>query len=91
MTDPCTIALETDKKLMAIHTDSNNMTNSQLAEFKSNYVEFIIENMDNKTLETMCYDLLMDAYEVCTEEEVKEEILNLYDDSILSSIIGGNI
>ena len=67
------------------------MTQEQLAEFKSNYVEFIIEGMDIKTLETMCYDLLMDAYEVCTEEDVKAEILDLYDDSILNGIIGGNV
>ena len=67
------------------------MTQEQLAEFKSNYVEFIIEGMDIKTLETMCYDLLMDAYEICTEEDVKAEILDLYDDSILNGIIGGNV
>jgi hypothetical protein len=67
------------------------MTDTQLAEFKSNYVEFIIDGMDIKTLETMCYDLLMDAYETCSEEEVKAEILDLYDDSILSGIVGGNV
>ena len=67
------------------------MTNEQLTEFKSNYVEFIIEHMDNKTLETMCYDLLMDAYEMTPEDEIKAEILDLYDDSILNAIVGGNI
>ena len=67
------------------------MTNEQLAEFKSNYVEHIIDGMDIKTLETMCYDLLMDAYEMTPEDEIKAEILDLYDDSILNAIVGGNI
>ena len=47
--------------------------------------------MDNKTLETMCYDLLMDAYEMTPEDEVKAEILDLYDEDILNGIVGGNI
>ena len=67
------------------------MTEQQLAEFKSNYVEMIIDGMDIKTLETMCYDLLMDAYETCSEEEVKAEILDLYDEDMLNNIMGGNV
>ena len=67
------------------------MTNEQLTEFRSNYVEHIIDGMDIKTLETMCYDLLMDAYEMTPEDEIKAEILDLYDDSILNAIVGGNI
>lgn len=63
------------------------MTNEQLAEFKSNYVEHIIDGMDIKTLETMCYDLLMDAYEMTPEDEIKAEILDLYDEETLEGLI----
>ena len=63
------------------------MTNEQLAEFKSNYVEHIIDGMDILTLETMCYDLLMDAYEMTPEDEIKAEILDLYDEETLEGLI----
>ena len=91
MTDPCTIALETDKKLMAIHTDSNNMTSEQLARLKSNWVEVLMDNMDLKTMEALCYDYLMEGYELYTEDEMKEEILNQYDEDMLNDILGGNV
>ena len=67
------------------------MTSEQLQQFKSNYCEMIVDQMDMNDLIQMCHDLLMDAYKDCTEEELKEEILDLYDDSVLSGIIGGNI
>ena len=67
------------------------MTNEQLQQFKSNYCEMIVDQMDMNDLIQMCHDLLMDAYQDCTEEELKEEILDLYDDSVLNGIIGGNI
>ena len=63
------------------------MTNEQLTEFRSNYVEHIIDGMDIKTLETMCYDLLMDAYEMTPEDEIKAEILDLYDEETLEGLI----
>ena len=66
------------------------MTNEQLQQFKSNYCEMIIDGMDMNDLIQMCHDLLMDAYFSCTEEELKEEILDLYDDSVLNGIIGEN-
>ena len=91
MTDPCTIALETDKKLMAIHTDSNNMTSEQLARLKSNYVETIIDGMDMKTMEALVYDMLIESYELYTEDEMKDEILSQYDEDMLNDILGGNV
>ena len=67
------------------------MTKEQLAQFKYNYCEMIIDSMDMDSLVQMCHDLLMDSYQDCTEEELKEEILDLYDEDILNGIIGGNI
>jgi len=85
--DPCTIALQTDKQLMTIH----NMNDEQLAQFKSNYVEMIIDGMDYKTMEAMIYDVIMESFELYTEDEMKEEILSQYDEDILGGIIGGNL
>lgn len=67
------------------------MNPEQLDQFKSNYCEMIIDSMDMDCLMQMCYDLLMDSYKDSTEQELKEEILDLYDDSVLNGIIGGNI
>ena len=63
------------------------MNKEQLAQFKYNYCEKIIEDMDLKTLDVLAHDLLMDSYQSCTEEEIKEEILDLYDDEMLESLM----
>jgi hypothetical protein len=67
------------------------MTSEQLEQFKSNYAEMIVDGMDMDDMVQMCYDLLMDSYKDCTEQELKEEILDLYDEDVLNGIIGGNI
>jgi len=67
------------------------MTEQQLAQFKSNYAEMIIDGMDYKTMEAMVYDVIMESFELYTEDEMREEILNHYDDEILTGIIAGNL
>ncbi len=67
------------------------MTNDQLALLKSNYAEMIIEGMDMKTMEAMVYDMLTEAFELYTEDEMKEEILSHYDEDMLNDIMGGNV
>ena len=76
---------------MAIHTDSNNMTSEQLARLKSNYVETIIDGMDMKTMAALVYDMLIESYELYTEDEMKEEILSQYDEDMFNDILGGNV
>jgi len=63
------------------------MTTEQLAQFKFNYCEKIIDDMDMDTLMQLAHDLLMDSYQTCTEEEIKEEILDLYDEETLSNMM----
>ena len=67
------------------------MTNDQLALLKSNYAEMIIEGMDMKTMEAMVYDMLTEAFELYTEDEMKEEISSHYDEDMLNDIMGGNV
>ena len=62
------------------------MNQEQLNEFKSSYCEMIIDGMDMDTLCQLAYDLLMDAYKDSTEEELREEILDLYDEEMLESL-----
>lgn len=68
-------------------TDPNMLTTEQLAQFKYNYCERIIEDMDMDTLMTLAHDLLMDSYASCTEEEISEEILDLYDEEMLNDML----
>ena len=77
--------------LIKTYLHKQMMTKEQLAQFKYNYCEMIVDSMDMDSLVQMCHDLLLDSYQDCTEEELKEEILDLYDEDILNGIIGGNI
>ena len=63
------------------------MTKEQLQQFKFNYCERIIDDMDMDTLMQLAHDLLMDSYQSCTEEEIKEEILDLYDEETLNDMM----
>lgn len=63
------------------------LTKSQLDTLKGNYCEMIIDGMDMDMLLTLAYDLLMDSYQSCSEQELKEEILNLYDEETLTDLM----
>ena len=67
------------------------LTNEQLARLKSNYVETIIDNMDIKTMAALVYDMLIESYELYTEDEMKDEILSQYDEDMFNDILGGNV
>ena len=63
------------------------MNTEQLDQLKSKYCEYIIDGMDMDCLIQMCHDLLMNEYEKCSEEDIKQEILDLYDDSVLQDLM----
>ena len=67
------------------------MTNEQLQQFKFNYAEMIVDQMDMGDLITLAVECIEQNLKDYTEEELKEEILDLYDDSVLNGIIGGNV
>ena len=63
------------------------MTDSDLYTLKENYCNLIIDGMDMDSLCQMAHDLLMDAYKDCTENELTEEILDLYDQETYDSLV----
>ena len=63
------------------------LSKEQTKQFASAYCEMIIDGMDTDTLVAMCYDLLMDAYENMDPDKIKEEILDLYDEEVLNSLM----
>ena len=67
------------------------MNDDQLSRLKSNYVEMIIDGMDYKTMEAICYDMIMESFELYSADEMKEEILSKYDEDMYHDILGGNI
>ena len=68
-------------------SDPNIMNESDLFTLKENYCNLIIDGMDMDCLVQMCHDLLMDAYQDCTEEDMKEEILDLYDTEVWEDLV----
>ena len=63
------------------------LNTQQLAKLKFDYCEKIIDDMDMDTLMQMAHDLLMDAYETASEEDIRDEILDLYDSEVLDSLM----
>jgi len=68
-------------------TDPNIMNNEQLNQLKENYANMIVEGMDMDDLCQMCFDMLMDAYQDCTEDDIKGEVIELYDEEMLESLM----
>ena len=63
---------------------------ADLFQLKENYINHIIDGMDVDSLAQMAYDMLLDAYEDCTWEDITEEIVDLYDEDTLINLIPVN-
>jgi uncharacterized protein YfbU (UPF0304 family) len=63
------------------------MNESELFTLKENYCNHIIDGMDMDCLVQMAYDMLLDAYKDCTEDEMIEEIKDLYDEETLIDLL----
>ena len=68
-------------------TDPNIMNESDLQQLKENYANMIIDGMDMDSLCQMAFDLLLDSYKDCSEDDIKEEIVDLYDEEMLESLM----
>jgi len=63
------------------------LSESQLFTLKENYASMIIDGMDMDDMYQMCFDMLMDAYQDCSEDDIKEEIVDLYDEEVLEGLM----
>ena len=63
------------------------MNDAELLQLKENYINMIIDGMDVDSLCQMAYDLLLDSYQDCTEDQMIEEIKDLYDEETLIDLI----
>ena len=75
--DPCTIALEHDKQLMAIHTQDNIIDRDEL---QANYINRILDGMDIKDMMAILYDQFDDNLDKYSVDELIEEVNEYYPD-----------
>ena len=63
------------------------MNESDLLQLKENYINMIIDGMDMDSLCQMAFDLLLDSYQDATEDDMIEEIKDLYDEETLIDLL----
>ena len=74
--------------LYAPHPDLKGKMNSkQLDQLKLNYAEMIVEGMDMDTLITFAVESIEQNIKDWDEDDVKSEILDLYDEETLESLM----
>ena len=68
-------------------TDPNIMNDSDLFTLKENYANMIIDGMDMDSLVQFAYDSIMDNIKDWDEDDMKEEILECYDEEMLDDLM----
>lgn len=63
------------------------LNKEQFSQFVENYVSHIVDGMDVATLETMVFDLLCREYETYTEEQIVDEIEELYGEEVAQDLL----
>ena len=63
------------------------MNDAELFALKENYANLIIDGMDTDCLATIVHEYLMNSYKDCTEDEMIEEIKDLYDEETLIDLL----
>ena len=76
-------------KTYPIFSELHSMTISKADHFTlvENYVNHIVDGMDTDSLAAMVVDLLTREYENVPVDEIKEEILDLYDEETLNDLM----
>jgi hypothetical protein len=63
------------------------LTKEQFTQFVENYVSQIVEGLDVEQLEIIATDLLVREYETYTEEQIVNEITEIYDEEYAQSLL----
>ena len=63
------------------------LTKEQFNQFVENYVSQIVEGLDVESLESMVTDLLIREYETYTEEQIVNEITEIYGDELAADLL----
>jgi hypothetical protein len=63
------------------------LNKAQFTQFVENYVSQIVEGLDVESLETMVFDLLVREYETHTEEQIVNEITDIYGEEFAQDLL----
>ena len=63
------------------------LNKEQFNQFVENYVSQIVEGLDVESLETMVTDLLVREYETYTEEQIVNEITEIYGEEFATDLL----
>jgi hypothetical protein len=63
------------------------LNKAQFEQFVENYVSQIVEGLDVESLESMVTDLLIREYETHTEEQIVNEIKELYGEEVAQELV----
>jgi len=63
------------------------LTKEQFNQFVENYVAQIVEGLDVESLESMVTDLLIREYETHTEEQIVNEITEIYGEEFAAELL----
>jgi flagellar motor component MotA len=63
------------------------LNKEQFNQFVENYVSLIVEGLDVEQLETIATDLLIREYETHTEEQIVNEIKDIYGDELVADLL----
>ena len=62
------------------------LTNGQRDQLREQFAELVVDGMDMKTLVQYVYDDLIEYYEKCDEDELREQIDN-YDEDLFDELL----
>jgi hypothetical protein len=77
----------TDLYNEVLNSETMPLTTEQLDELKCNYAEMVVDDMDLKTLMILAYDVIVENLKDYSEEDMKEEIVELYNEEILEELM----
>jgi hypothetical protein len=63
------------------------LNNAQFDQLVENYVSQIVDGLDVESLETMVTDLLVREYETYTEEQIVDEITDIYGEEFAQELL----
>ena len=60
---------------------------TQFAQLVENYVSHVVDGMDIETMQVMVYDLLVREYETYTQEQIVNEITEIYGEEFATDLL----
>jgi len=63
------------------------LTNAQFDQLKREYATLMLDGMDYKTMEQLVYDSIYENLEMAKEDELKEDIKDMYGDDVLTDLL----